>query len=69
MKNIKPIAENADIGFYYEVTQEQVDQHRKRSFKEILSWLDSTQKLINSLQTVEEKARINHLKRKNTKQP
>lgn len=64
MSDIRPIKENASVGYYYEVTQEQIDQHRKRSLKEILSWLDSTSKLITSLQTDEEKKRVNNLKGK-----
>ncbi len=39
---IIPKAENADKGFHYTVTDEQIKEHQKRSVKEIFEWLETT---------------------------
>lgn len=49
---------NTERGFYYEVSQEQVDAHRKRSVKEILMWLHNTNLFLSKVQTQEEKNRM-----------
>ncbi len=56
--------ETDKVGFFYSVTKEQVEEHRKRSIEEILEWLESTNELIWSLQTEEERERKNFFKRK-----
>ena len=45
-------------GFYYEVTQEQVNEHRKRSVKEIILWLQGINAFLKKVQTPEEKLRM-----------
>ena len=49
-------------GFYYEVTEEQVREHCKRSIKEILNWLHETNIFLNKIQTPEEKQRMKSFK-------
>ncbi|HBX49949.1 MAG: hypothetical protein A2275_04220 [Bacteroidetes bacterium RIFOXYA12_FULL_35_11] len=44
-------------GFYYEVTEKQIEEHQKRSIEEILNWIESTNELIWMLQTEEERKR------------
>lgn len=55
-------AENADKGFHYTVTDEQIKEHQKRTVKEIFEWLENTNKFIYALQTPEERERIKKLK-------
>ena len=55
---IIPKAENADKGFHYTVTDEQIKEHQKRSVKEIFEWLEKTSKFIYEMQTPEERDRI-----------
>lgn len=54
--NIISKAQNSNKGFYYSVTDEQIAAHRKRSFEEILQWLEDTHKLIYELQTPVERS-------------
>ncbi len=54
MNDKNPNIVNESIGFYYNVTNEQIEAHRKRSIKEILEWIESTNELIYKLQTKEE---------------
>jgi hypothetical protein len=60
--NIIPKAENADKGFHYTVTDEQIKQHQQRSLKEIFEWLENTNKFIHALQTPEERERMKRAK-------
>ncbi len=60
--NIIPKSENIKKGFFYTVSEEQIKQHQKRSIKEIFEWLESTSKFIYSVQTPEERERINSQK-------
>lgn len=64
MKTYKiiPKAENADKGFHYTVTEEQIQEHQKRSLKEIFEWLEKTNKFIYSLQTPEEREMARKIK-------
>ncbi len=50
-------------GFYYEVTKEQVVEHRKRTIKEIIQWLHSANVFLSKIQTNEEKLRMEMLKK------
>lgn len=52
---IIPKAENANKGFHYTVTDEQIREHKKRTLKEIFEWLEKTNKFIYALQTPEER--------------
>lgn len=50
--------------FYYTVSENQIAEHRKRSVKEILQWMEEMNKLIFSLKTSEELALLYKFKRK-----
>jgi hypothetical protein len=54
---IKPKLENANIGFHYTVTDEQIAAHQKKSVEEILMWIEETSKFIYDVQTPEERLR------------
>lgn len=60
--SIKPKTENANVGFHYTVTDDQIKQHRERSVDEIIEWLEETNKFIYSIQTPEERLRIKQAK-------
>lgn len=57
-----PKAENANKGFHYTVTEEQIAEHQKRSLKEIFEWLETTSKFIYQMQTPEERERMRRAK-------
>ena len=59
---IIPKAENADKGFHYTVTDVQIEEHQKRSVKEIFEWLEKTNKFIYALQTPEEREMARKIK-------
>ena len=59
---IIPKAENANKGFHYTVTDEQIKEHQKRSVKEIFEWLEETNKFIYAMQTPEERERMRKAK-------
>ena len=59
---ITPKKENADKGFHYTVTDEQIKQHQQRSIKEIFEWLEKTSKFIYEMQTPEERERMRKAK-------
>jgi hypothetical protein len=63
---IQPKAENKGIGFYYTVTDEQIERHRQLTIPEIFEWLESTRLLIESVQTDEAKEFAKKLKNKKT---
>lgn len=52
---VAPKLENANKGFHYTVTDEQIAEHRKRSLKDIFDWLEKTNKFVYALQTAEER--------------
>lgn len=54
---IKPKLENANVGFDYTVTDEQIAAHQKKSIEEILMWIEETSKFIYEIQTPEERLR------------
>ena len=54
---IKPKLENANIGFHYTVTDEQIKAHQAKSVEEILMWIEETSKFIYEVQTPEERLR------------
>ena len=58
MEKIKPKIENANKGFHYTVTEEQIREHQQRSVEEIFQWLETTNKFIYNIQTPEERARM-----------
>lgn len=53
--NIQPKAENANKGFHYTVTDEQIREHQQRSLEEIFEWLEKTNKFVYELRTPEER--------------
>lgn len=59
---ITPKAENANKGFHYTVTDEQIKEHQKRSLKEIFEWLEKTNKFVYALQTPEEREMAKKIK-------
>jgi len=65
--SIQPKKENEGVGFHYTVTDEQIAEHKKRSIPEIFEWLESTRKLIDSVQTEKERDFARSLKNKNTR--
>lgn len=54
---VKPKLENANIGFHYTVTDEQIAAHQKKSVEEILLWIEEISKFIYEIQTPEERLR------------
>lgn len=51
-----------EIGFTYYVTDEQIEQHKKRSVREIFQWLEETNKFLQKIQTPEERRRMLEIK-------
>lgn len=48
--------------FHYTVTEEQIKEHQKRSLKDILMWLEETNKFLYAIQTPEERMRMKAIK-------
>ncbi len=48
---------NSQKGFFYTVTDEQIEAHRKRSVKDIFRWIESTNKFVHSVQNSHEHKR------------
>jgi hypothetical protein len=44
--------------YYFNVTDDQIHEHQKRSVREILSWLETTNEFIYRMQTPEERKRM-----------
>lgn len=59
---LTPIKENANKGFHYTVTDEQIREHQKRSLEEIFEWLEETNKFLLAVQTPEERERMKRAK-------
>lgn len=59
---IIPKKENANKGFNYTVTDEQIKEHQKRTVLEIFEWLENTNKFIYAVQTPEERERMKKAK-------
>lgn len=53
------------IGYYYEVTDEQIREHQSRNLLEILQWHYETNIFLNAVRTPEEKERAKEIKAKN----
>ncbi len=60
--SIVPKKENANVGFQYMVTGEQIREHQKKSTEEIIEWVASTAKFIYEIQTPEERERMKQAK-------
>jgi len=52
---IKSKLENADKGYHYTVTPEQIDAYQKWSLEECLQWIWDTNVLLSKIQTPEER--------------
>jgi hypothetical protein len=63
MEFLECLKMKAENGFYYEVTSEQVTEHRKRSIKEILMWLHNTNVFLKKIQTDKERERMKLFKK------
>lgn len=59
---ILPKVENADKGFHYTVSEEQIKEHQKRSVLDIFEWLEKTNKFIFETQTPEERKKMKMVK-------
>lgn len=59
---IIPKKKNFNKGFYYTVTDEQIAAHRKRSLEEIFQWLEEMHSFIYTVQTPEERMRMQKIK-------
>lgn len=51
-----------EIGFTYTVSEEQFEYHRKRSVLEVFQWLEDTNKLLQTIQTPQERRRMLEIK-------
>ncbi|MDX2191289.1 MAG: hypothetical protein SFY32_15660 [Bacteroidota bacterium] len=63
-KVIKPKIENAEVGFEYAITDEQIKRYALFSDEEKLAWLDDINEFLNATQTKEEKEYIKKFKNK-----
>jgi hypothetical protein len=61
---IKPKLENADKGYHYTVTPEQIEAYQKWSIQERLQWIWDTNVLLSKIQTPEERERARVIKHK-----
>jgi hypothetical protein len=61
---IKPKLENADKGYHYTVTPEQIEAYQKWSIQERLQWIWDTNVLLSKIQTPEERERASVIKHK-----
>jgi hypothetical protein len=59
---IIPKAENADKGFHYTVSDEQLAEYAKWTTEEKLNWLEQTWKFIDSVQTQQERERMKNVR-------
>lgn len=62
--SIKPKLENADKGYHYTVTTEQMEAYQKWTIEERLRWIWDTNVLLSKFQTLEEKERARIVKHK-----
>jgi hypothetical protein len=60
--NIQPKLENANVGFHYTVTEEQLKEYATWTIEEKLNWLYQTNEFLFHTQTKEEKERMRTLK-------
>ncbi|MFI5172446.1 MAG: hypothetical protein ACHQFW_08650 [Chitinophagales bacterium] len=63
-KIIIPKKENANKGFNYTVSDEQIEAYAKFTLKEKLNWLEKTNEFIYRFQTEEEKLRMREMRNK-----
>jgi hypothetical protein len=64
---IKSKLENADKGFSYTVTPEQLEAYQKWTIEERLRWIWETNVFLSKVQTPEERERMLHIKFKRNK--
>ena len=64
MNLITPKPENKGVGYTYEVTEEQIREHQKKSIEDILCWLYDLNLFLKLVQTDEEKERMKRFKNK-----
>ncbi|MEH0155339.1 hypothetical protein V6R21_14430 [Limibacter armeniacum] len=56
---ITPKAQNANKGYYFDVTDNEIQEHLQRSVEDIFAWLENTNKFIAQIQTPTEKLHTN----------
>ena len=56
--------ENANVGFHYTVTDEQIEEYSHWTIEEKMHWLGQVAHFVYQLQTPEERARARKLKGK-----
>ena len=61
---IKPKLENADKGYHYTVTPEQIEAYQNWTLEERLQWIWDTNVLLSKIQTLEERERARMIKHK-----
>ena len=54
---IQPKLENTHKGYYFDVKDEEIKAHQKRSVEDIFNWLQSANSFISLVQTPTEKKR------------
>jgi len=59
---IIPKKENANKGFHYTVSDEQLELYKKFTLMEKLQWLENGYKFIDTFQTPEERIRMREMK-------
>ncbi len=64
MNSPEPIRENAEKGFDYTVTDEQIAEHQKRTVREIFQMMEAHAKFLYEIQTPEERERMRIVKGK-----
>jgi len=64
---ITPKAENANVGFRYHVSMEDMLKHQQRTPEEIFIWLEGINAFLNTFQTEEDRERTRLLKNKKNK--
>lgn len=64
---IKPKLENADKGFSYTVTPDQLEAYQKWTLQERMQWIWETNVFLSNVQTPEEREHARHIKFKRNK--
>lgn len=47
-------------GFFYTVTKDQIKEHKKRSIKDIFTWIESTNKFVTAIRQPHEEKNAQH---------
>jgi hypothetical protein len=52
-----PKKENENVGYFYDVSDDEIKAHQQRSVIDIFMWIESTNRFVHSIQTGMEKQR------------